>query len=310
MEASEIIQTPMEYSGVDGNYLNNSPEITRSVNFINPAEAKEKSCSSCSSSNKSERLQYIYSIGRIQPRFPSISIEKEFMQAISRNSESGLTDNQMMQSVLSDPLNRYLARKLCWVLSIQELDTYLLQPINPDDLDMLIESLRPSSKSTDINVVIGMLGSIAPPQYCNGLQIPVVGFDQIYSFDVDSLLKSIPKPDKITDKVFSPVAEELFTKIMQMTDNAGSTDDHRVLNYLAVRYHGIYATAADCYSRNFSLTGVEVQPSALSGTRKIMEVVFTFSNRTSDVAEKYYCRVDVTEEFPFLVSKMQTYLDR
>lgn len=109
---------------------------------------------------------------------------------------------------------------------------------------------------------------------------------------------------------FTAIAEELFMRIMQMTDNAGSTDDHRALNYLAVRYHGIYATSADCYSRNFSLTGVEVRPSALNGTRKMVDVIFTFSNRTSDATEKYYCRVDVTEEFPFLVTKMQAYLKR
>jgi hypothetical protein len=97
---------------------------------------------------------------------------------------------------------------------------------------------------------------------------------------------------------------------MQMTDNAGATDDHRALNYLAVRYNAIYFTASELFGRNFSLTSVEVKTSRLSGTRKIVDVIFTFTNRTSDVTEKYFCRVDVTEEFPFLVSKMQTYFDR
>ncbi len=280
------------------------------ISKIHPAESEE-SCPTCSASAAANAVQYIYAIGRIQPRFPSLGIEKEFAQAVKQANAAGLTDNEALYKALSEPQNRYLARKLCWVFSVQGLETYLLQPRNPVDLDMLIESLQPSPKLTDVNIVIGIQGPIAPPQYCNGLQIPIVGFDQIYSFDVDSLLKSIPKPaGKGGSKNFSAVAEELFMRIMQMTDNAGATDDHRALNYLSVRYNAIYATAADCYTRNCSLTGVEVRSSALSGTRNIVEVIFTFTNRNTDVDEKYYCRVDVTEEFPFLVTKMQTYIDR
>jgi hypothetical protein len=41
---------------------------------------------------------------------------------------------------------------------------------------------------------------------------------------------------------------------MQMTDNGGATDETRALNYLAVRYPAIYATAAESFERNSSLT--------------------------------------------------------
>lgn len=278
-------------------------------NNIQLSNNPEESCPTCSTKS-SKPTQYIFSIGRIQPRFPSISIEKEFSQATSKKDTSGLSDNQTFHDILNDPNNRYLARKLCWVLTIQGLETYLLQPLHPTDIDFLIETINPNPKLTDVNVVIGIKGTIAPAQYCNGLQIPIVGFDQLYSFDVDSLLKSIPKPDKVSTKVFNPIAEELFMRIMQMTDNAGATDEHRAMNYLAVRYHGIYETTADCYSRNFSLSGVEVRQSSFSNTRKIVEVIFNYSNRNTDVSEKYFCRVDITEEFPFLVSKMQVYIDK
>lgn len=62
--------------------------------------------------------------------------------------------------------------------------------------------------------------------------------DQIYSFDRDALIKAIPKP-KASGEKFAPAAEELFDRIMQMADNAGATDEHRALNYLAVRYQAI-----------------------------------------------------------------------
>lgn len=287
-----------------------SPSNLNTASTIYPAEAEGQSCSTCSGSKNSEPVQYIYAIGRIQPRFTSVGVEKEFLQATSREKTDGLSDSQAFHDILSEPKNRYLARKLCWVFSIEGLETYILHPASPADLDILIDSLRPAPSLTDINIVIGVRGPIAPPHYCNGLQIPIVAFSQMYSFDVNSLIKSIPKPEKVAAKDFAPIAEELFMKIRQMTDNAGATDDHRVLNYLAVRYHAIYATASECYQRNCSLTGVEVLPSGLSGTRKIVKVVFSFTNRNTDVTEKYFCRVDITEEFPFLVSKMQTYFDR
>ena len=95
-----------------------------------------------------------------------------------------------------------------------------------------------------------------------------------------------------------------------MADNAGATDEHRALNYLAVRYPAIYATAAECHGRACSLTAVEVRPSRLANTRKIVDVIFAYTNRQTDVTEKYFVRVDVTEEFPFLATKMSPYYDR
>ena len=83
-----------------------------------------------------------------------------------------------------------------------------------------------------------------------------------------------------------------------------------VVNYLVVRYPAVYAAVADAHGRNASLTGVEVRPSALSATRKIVEVIFAFTNRNTDVDEKFFVRVDVTEEFPFLITKLSPYFDR
>jgi hypothetical protein len=183
-------------------------------------------------------------------------------------------------------------------------------PRDPTDYDQLLEAVRPQPSPLDVDVVVGLRGPIAPPEMCNGLMIPIVAFDQIYSFDRDALIKAIPIPPKITAKQFAPAAEELFDRIMLGADNAGSSDDHRALNYLAVRYPAIYAAAADAYGRNGSLTAVDVQPSPLSSTRNIVDVIFSFTNRATDVTEKFFTRVDVTEEFPFLVTKMSPYFDR
>jgi hypothetical protein len=253
---------------------------------------------------------YVYALGRIEPRFPRLSVEKEYAQATGRAETAGLTDRQALQTVLSKPENRYLARQLCYVLTIEGLETYILQPGDPVDLQILIESLRPSPQTGDVDVVIGRRGPIAPPELCNGLMVPIVVFDQIYSFDRESFIKSIPRPDQIPAKEFGPAAQELFERVIQMADNAGATDADRAVNYLALRYPPIYARAAESFAANSSLTSLEVRPSPLSGTRKIVEVIFSYTNRSTDVTEKFFVRVDVTEEFPFLHTKLSPYFDR
>ena len=254
---------------------------------------------------------YVYAIGRVEARFPNLAAEKEFAQATGRTDTAGKTDQQTFHAVLSKRENRYLVRQLCWVLTIQGLETYLLLAARSRRTSICWwkPSVQPPAPM-DIDVVIGLRGPIAPPEMCNGLMVPIVVFDQIYSFDRDALIKAIPKPEKTTAAQFGPAAEELFNRIMQLTDNAGATDEHRALNYLAMRYPAIYAKAAEEFARDFSLTGVEVRPSPLSSTRNIVDVIFSYTNRNTDFTEKFFVRCDVTEEFPFLVTKMSPYYDR
>ena len=267
-------------------------------------------CPTCAGAAASMPVSYVYTIGRIEARFPRLSVEKEFAQATGRAETAGQTDQQAFYNVLSQPENRYLARQMCWVLMIQGLETYIVQPRDPRDFDRLVEAIRPQPSPMDLDVVIGMRGPIAPPEFCNGLMVPIVVFDQVYSFDRDALIKAIPRPEKATEEQFEAAAGEVLDRILQMTDNAGATDEHRALNYLAMRYPGIYAKAAEEFARDFSLTGVEVRPSPLSSTRRVVDCIFSYTNRNTDFTEKFSVRSDMTEEFPFLVTKLSPYYDR
>jgi cyclic patellamide precursor peptide PatG len=278
------------------------------------AQPAQMTDTSVVSSGAATTTPYVYAIGRVEPRFPSLAVEKEFAQVAGRAEETnGLTDQQVLNRVLSDRENRYLVRRMCWVLNIEGIETYILQPLDPADSEMLVEAVRPGPRPTDIDVVVGIRGPIAPPEACNGLMVPIVGFDQIYSFDVDSLIEDIPRPDSVSadqEDQFRSQAEDLFYRVLQIADNAGATDEHRALNYLTVRYPSIYARTAEAYGQDSSLTGIEVRPSRLSGVRRIVDVIFSYTNRNTDVTEKYFVRVDVTEEFPFLVTKLSPYYER
>src|SRR5262245_55268256 len=51
---------------------------------------------------------FVYALGRIEARFPSIGVEKEFAQTAGRAESTGLTDRQTLHEVLKQ--HRYLIR--------------------------------------------------------------------------------------------------------------------------------------------------------------------------------------------------------
>ncbi|MBP7067336.1 MAG: hypothetical protein KBB04_03550 [Methanothrix sp.] len=287
----------------------------------------QKKCSACSAKSspegsktsgneKSENkgtcglksLPFVYVLGQVEARFPNRSIEKEFVQIIERSKSANFEHQQAFYSVLSQPENRYLARKLSWILTMEGVPIYILLPTGPEDLVVLLEAIRPPACPLDRQVVVGRKGPVAPPEMC-GLEVPMVLVDQLYSLEYGDFIKTI-SPESISDERFKAAAEDMFRRMMQMADNTGSTDKHRALNYLSVRYLAIYSTAAEKLENSFSLTSAEAIPSRLSDSRKIISVVFSFTNRETGIMEKYFVRVDVTEEFPFIVTKMAPYYDR
>ena len=283
-----------------------------------PSSAQpQKKCSACSAKSSSEgskdsgnekrenkgtcglkSLPYVYALGLVEARFPNRSIEKEYVQIIERSKSANLEHQQAFYSVMSQPENRYLVRKLSWVLTMEGIPIYILLPTGPEDLNVILEAIRPTACPLDRSVIIGRKGPIAPPNR-GGLEVPMVLIDHLFSFDYDNFQKSISS-ESFADEKLRSSAEETFQK---MANNKGDTGKHRALNYLAVRYPTIYAKAAQEIERNFSLTSVEAD-STPSDSRKIISVVFSFSQRETGAVEKYFVRVDVTEEFPFIVTEM------
>jgi hypothetical protein len=243
----------------------------------------------------SATFPYVFALGQIRSAWSNLSAEREFAQATAQAQDTaGLTDLETLRAVVSERANRYLQRQICYRFTIQGLDTYILQPTDPADFDLLVEAI--SSSPQHVAVIVGVRGPIAPPEVCNGLMVPVVYVTTIWSFDRQALIQSIPRPESISEdeeQSFRAAAGELFDRVIQIADNAGATDEHRALNWTAVRNDGLYALAAEQYGRNFSLSRVEARPSPLSGVRKIMDVFLWFTNRETNVVEQYGARVDV-----------------
>ncbi|MEO9062459.1 MAG: hypothetical protein ABI270_10525, partial [Nitrosospira sp.] len=103
----------------------------RSDRTVSP-QAGTGTCSSCGGdagmNGDAGTTTYVYAIGRVEARFPNLAAEKEFAQATGRTETAGKTDQQAFHAVLSQRQNRYLVRQLCWVLTIQGMETYRKLP--------------------------------------------------------------------------------------------------------------------------------------------------------------------------------------
>ena len=110
-----------------------------------PQQLAPAACPTCGSA---AAYSFVFAVGRIEVRFASPGVEKELAQVIARAPGKGKTDREAMQSVLSLRENRYLARQMCWVLTIQGLETYLLVPRDPADIELLVGALRSAPRPT------------------------------------------------------------------------------------------------------------------------------------------------------------------
>ena len=146
--------------------MNQAPCQESQENKASSQEVGKRSCG-CGEGTKAKGTnapQYVYALGKIDPRFRSMAVEREFAQATGRAETTGLTDQQAFYSVLSKEENRYLVRELCWTLAIEGVAAYILLPKDPLDFDRLVESVKPQQDKAGIDVVVGLKGPVALPE--------------------------------------------------------------------------------------------------------------------------------------------------
>lgn len=277
-----------------------------------PGEATAKgSCPTCGAhrSHAASGPSFVYALGRIELAFPDQGVEKELAQCISRADTTGLTDLQALSTVLNLPENRYMARQVCYVFTVQDVPTYLLLPRDPADYALLAEAVRPDQRTTALDCVIGVLDPLADQGPCGSLSLPTVVVDQAYSFAVTDLLAAIQKPESMAGETFDRAAEDLLRTVLRAAGNSGATDAHRALTHLLVRYSAIYQTTFERSMNGYSLSSIDVRPSSVHGARKVVDVVFSYTSRSTQVTEKKFVPVDVTDEFVFHRSDISDYYD-
>lgn len=110
-----------------------------------------------------------------------------------------------------------------------------------------------------------------------------------------------------TQRAVVPQFEELVDGTMQAVAEAGATAEHRALSYVVSNHPSVYEKAAEAYKRNFLATELHLLPSDTGGDRKIIDVIFSFTNFETEATEKYRVQVDVTGESPTLFTEWSEY---
>jgi hypothetical protein len=250
----------------------------------------------------------VFAVGRLRPRVPTLGLEKEIAQATGRKPTSTKSDDEALCAILTAPENDYLAREVCWVFSVQGVDAFIVKAADATTLKWVLSTVRPDKGPSDLDVVIGRMAGRASMVECNGLMLPTVGPAQVYSFDRASFARSIQRPKDIDEKSFDSAVKQTFDVIAQLNGNYGLTEAHRALNYLVIRDPHLYEVVARQLADGAPLTAIASRPSALSGGRRVIEVILHFKTRASDQTRSYFARVDVTDLFPFLVSPIAPYI--
>ncbi|PSJ26829.1 hypothetical protein B7P34_20805 [Streptosporangium nondiastaticum] len=254
---------------------------------------------------------YVYVLGRVHAVFPDLSVQREFLQAAGADGTTYTTDADALYRVLSAPENRYIARQMCYVLAVQGVDTYILEPGDPTVLDDLLEALRPVEDQRDLAVIVGHLGPVAPPDACQGLSVRIVGVQHIWAFDSRELIQAIDRPDDTSSEEFERSAGALLDRLLQLSDNAGTEPADRALNFLTVRDQEIYRKTNQKYREGYTLSAVEAMPSRLSaGSQTVITAVFSYTHLQTNVTEKWFTRVGLAGLFPFRVTPLQSYYSR
>ena len=288
--------------------IQNQPPVTLSVRTPN---VTAQACEKCEAEAGSAAPPTpIYALGSIRAGFPNMSLEKEFQATAAAIGAAGPT-NSLLYQVLSQGENLYLARDICFIFQVDGVDAYIIKPRTYVEVAQFVTALDPSLEKP-LDGIIGVKGPLAPPEMCNGLQLPLVAVNQSFISNLRAFVEAIAQQAGVS----AELAQSVLEAILGLTDNTGATDEYRAINYLAVKYPQIYVTTSQMldpgqapggYQGAYYLVGVSAQLANVQGTRRIVNVIFKYiQQQTSEVAY-WFSTVDVSGLYPFLVSKFAPY---
>lgn len=279
-----------------------------------PSGEQRHQCDACAGRTAAAADRYVYAIGKLDVRFPSLGIEREFQQRerqLFAEKTAPKGRGELLHAVLE--ANVHLAQRVCYVLQVGGVPAYILAPSGASLRAELLQAVRHLSRQDHWVVAIGRAGGLGAPASCGGIVAPLVSTDQIYAFRESEWFESLKarlepileernvQPGDMRDPVL-----ELFARVLNSGENVGGTDAHRALNFAIVQHPGVFLAYLERADR-FVLDRIETRLLPGIGTRRTVAVVLTFIERSTGVPERLFCRVDVTEEWPFLAGAMEGY---
>jgi hypothetical protein len=261
-------------------------------------------CAECASRMAPSVEQYVYAIGRLDVRFPSLGIEREYQQRERALQDLPQQRHARIVSVLEK--NPHLATRVNWVFVVGGTPVFALTPASGSLKAAFFKALSRSQEPDFSCVAIGRVHSFANPATYGGLLLSQVSVDQLYAFSASEWAEGLSKaahPALESRKVeaghFQSVSQAVFREVTTMPENMGLSDGHRALNYLLVQHPGMFLAAAE--RPKHVLDRVETRVLQSVAGRRHVAVILKFLDRGTGVPERVYATVDVTEEWPFVV---------
>ncbi|SRR6266567_24704 len=285
-----------------------TPSESQRSQVEHPPDSKEKAVPfspQCSATAPQYPEQFVFAIGKLDVRFPSIGLEREFHRCAKMSGGlASLPRGERLRKVFE--ANHHLAPRVAYLLCIAGVPAFVLTPTTPQARATILESLSQIDSSDHWVLIVGRQGPMCGPSDCGGLLVPMVACDQIYTFSVaewsknlEDVLKPALQAKKTDPATLSRSAIELFNQMVSSMQNIGATDPHRALNFVLMRHPGLFLAVAERAAKA-SFDKVETRAIHGLGTRRVLAVILTFRDLATGVPERVFCRIDVTEEWPFL----------
>lgn len=251
-----------------------------------------------------EEERPVYAFGTVRALFPSLSIEKEFLQALPettpqpfdiRDESALLRLNRsiglagLLYPVLANPANAHIAREMVWIFSdVEGTDRFELEAPSESELAWFIQALQPVSTGPQQLVLVGRRSrdSTQPAPSLESARRARVRVTQL----------SIPGVLQV------PGAAELFAMASGVTANPSDGREWRALNYAVLNSATLYAQMRQLAAANPALELACITPDLSAGPDPHLRcrVVYTFQS-AAGARSRWYSMVDVAGEFPYLV---------
>lgn len=265
-----------------------------------------------------QNSSYVYAVGAIVPDFPSLSVEKEFLQSLpaqaTQQLQASTTSNKPFSmaslapyfyDVLSQESNFHLAREMQW--NFINADNNRLFSIVPSSNARLFElinatKINPEKNKTDRQVLVGRKKSSE-----HVLMTRLTGVSEA------KLAATVcAKNSAIEQAKLLPIIEF----ILSLQANDGASVKCRAINYALYfnseiytkTYELLYGTASNgANPSGYQLLGIKTRQQAYNDGHQV-DIIFDYAGINSGAPQSWYCSVDVSGEFPYLLKTFSRFL--
>jgi len=301
---------------------NTSKEVINEVKLEQSEESSHKcSCKSNGNENSMNGGEYVLAIGRVSWNYPNTSLKMEAAHSMNAEGIKDKNEPDRLYKLLKNREYRHIARELCWTLKVNNVDVYLIHPVDPFEYDTLIETINTpdvnifeleGEAARVINVLIGTKGPIAT---CGSFGLPVLLLDDIKIIAVDDLRQSLMNSDKVKKKInelnvkpeeFKRHIDTIWNKLAITTENEGATDELRAINHAMLRSDSAFIASAEQEIRNdLTLVSIVPTPVKINGIEKSVDIIFNFRSDEGFIERNMKLTVNVTGKYPFVVAPLR-----